>query len=457
VSYAQEQRPASEHAPEGITGAADGLARKAVAMSMGDPFAGAEEEHQEPGQVAEEGFAGSAREVPHRAAMEKSFGVSFAGVQAYTDEHARGAADRLGAHAYASGNRIAFKSDNPDPSLVAHELTHVLQHTGGAPQRKAEADGIETAGEAEAEAVEAAVASGKPARGALAGGHAAEHDDHEHGHHEHGHGNKHGHKRERHGGGGAAGGGAALSRVRAPGAYGVARSKSDFGAGMSFNSGTFEKNQSYTLWDPKNEIRVPIGAVPGLSLVVDPSVKVKTGVGADFKKKALVANVGVDGEIGVGLGYGDPHVAELKSDMKAKAAGGFTYRRTRPDKGAQSWSLDGGFSFSTVFAIGVKLGGGVVEANFEFGQCNIGTLSHLNWTNGRFDPNQIGWAWGSGPTAFFDKIKWLIDKAGKLVKLGKDAAKQAVKGWKEVKDGVGKLGGVLKKIDLTPWDGLLPG
>lgn len=450
MSYAQEQRSV-DHAPEGVAAASDGLARKAVAMSMGDPFAEAEEES--PGQVAEDGFSGSAGEVPHRAAMEKSFGVSFAGVKAYTDEHARGASERLGAHAYASGNRIAFKSDNPDPSLVAHELTHVLQHTGGGPQRKAEADGIETAGEAEAEAVEAAVASGKPARGALAGAHEDEHDEKAHGHQHHGH-KKHEH--HGHGGGGVSGGSVAMSRARAFGAYGIARSKSDFGAGMSFNSGTFEKNQSYTLWDPKNEIRVPIGAVPGLSLVVDPSVKVKTGVGADFKKKALVANVGVDGEIGVGLGYGDPHVAELRSDMKAKAAGGFTYRRTRPDKGAASWSLDGGFSFSTVFAVGVKLGGGVIDASFEFGQCNIGTLSHLNWTNGHFDPNQIGWAWGSGPQNFFNKIKWLIDKAGKLVKLGKDAAKEAVKGWNEVKDGVGKLGGVLKKIDLTPWKGLVP-
>jgi len=98
----------------------------------------------------------------------------------------------------------------------------------------------------------------------------------------------------------------------------------------------------------------------------------------------------------------------------------------------------------------------VVDAKFEFGHCDIGTLSGLHWDNGKFDRNNIGWAWGSGPNAFFQKLKALIHKVEGVLKLPEKAIKGA---WKGVSGEVKHLGGVIKKIhipDVTPWKGLLP-
>ena len=63
--------------------------------------------------------------IPHRAAMERAFGVSFGHVTARTG--AGGALDPLGADAATRGSHIAFGVANPRPGQVAHELTHVLQ------------------------------------------------------------------------------------------------------------------------------------------------------------------------------------------------------------------------------------------------------------------------------------------------------------------------------------------
>ena len=78
-----------------------------------------------PGQTASQGLGGGG-EVPHRGAMEASFGRSFAGVRAHTGAQAQSACDQLGAQAYAQGQDIAFRAPNPSPALVAHELTHTL-------------------------------------------------------------------------------------------------------------------------------------------------------------------------------------------------------------------------------------------------------------------------------------------------------------------------------------------
>lgn len=63
--------------------------------------------------------------LPHRGAMERAFGMSFAGVTARTG--AGSELDSLGASAATRGANISFRASAPRPGQVAHELTHVLQ------------------------------------------------------------------------------------------------------------------------------------------------------------------------------------------------------------------------------------------------------------------------------------------------------------------------------------------
>jgi hypothetical protein len=62
--------------------------------------------------------------LPHRAAMERSFGRSLGHLDVRTGADALGA---IGVNALAAGNRLAFKDSSPSPALVAHEVTHALQ------------------------------------------------------------------------------------------------------------------------------------------------------------------------------------------------------------------------------------------------------------------------------------------------------------------------------------------
>src|SRR5262245_37828309 len=133
---------------------ADGDAAEAGA----GPATGERGGERDASHIAEDGFRDHPVELPHRIELEQLFGMSFAGVHAYTGRHARQATRALGANAYTVGNRIAFAAPNPSRELVAHELAHVVQH-GASPSAKG--SGVETAGEHEAEQVEAAVAAGK--------------------------------------------------------------------------------------------------------------------------------------------------------------------------------------------------------------------------------------------------------------------------------------------------------
>ena len=68
--------------------------------------------------------------------MESAFGADLSGVRVHTGPTATQLNDQLGAHAFTAGNDIAFADGLPDVSqpdgqrLMAHELTHVLQHRG---------------------------------------------------------------------------------------------------------------------------------------------------------------------------------------------------------------------------------------------------------------------------------------------------------------------------------------
>jgi hypothetical protein len=96
-----------------------------------------------PGQVESsvsrmQGGAGSAMDSSARSFMEGGFGREFSSVRVHHDENAATAASALGARAFTVGNDIFFNRDEYRPNsaagreLLAHELTHTVQQTGGA-------------------------------------------------------------------------------------------------------------------------------------------------------------------------------------------------------------------------------------------------------------------------------------------------------------------------------------
>lgn len=100
-------------------------------------------------------------EVPHRAQMEQTFGEDFSSVRAHVGaSQSLGAAGARGA---ASGESVAFSDANPEPGVVAHELSHVVQarRAGGASAvaySRAESS-ADDAAEREADRIGALVAS----------------------------------------------------------------------------------------------------------------------------------------------------------------------------------------------------------------------------------------------------------------------------------------------------------
>ena len=82
-------------------------------------------------EVAQAGLAGGATELPHREAIQRSFGAhDISGVSAHVGGGAAAAAEQLGAIAYATGDHVAF-AGTPDLHTAAHEVTHVMQQRGG--------------------------------------------------------------------------------------------------------------------------------------------------------------------------------------------------------------------------------------------------------------------------------------------------------------------------------------
>ncbi|MDF2866637.1 MAG: hypothetical protein K0S11_107 [Gammaproteobacteria bacterium] len=83
-------------------------------------------------QIAKQGVMGSGEHLPYYEQIQASFGVyDISDVSAYTDPEAAAASHALGATAYATGNKIAFASSNPDLFTVAHEAAHVVQQRIG--------------------------------------------------------------------------------------------------------------------------------------------------------------------------------------------------------------------------------------------------------------------------------------------------------------------------------------
>ena len=87
--------------------------------------------------IQRERGGGQALDGKVRGQMESAFGTDFSGVRVHTDAEADKLNRALNAHAFTTGQDIFFRQGayNPGASssreLIAHELTHVVQQTGG--------------------------------------------------------------------------------------------------------------------------------------------------------------------------------------------------------------------------------------------------------------------------------------------------------------------------------------
>jgi hypothetical protein len=119
--------------------------------------------------LAEAGTKGGGGSLPHLGAIQKSFGKhDVSGVQAYSGGAAAKAAEGMGAEAFATGNKVAFKGGT-DVHTAAHEAAHVVQQRQGVSL----SGGVGKAGdgyEQQADKVADAVVAGKSAEGLLGGG-----------------------------------------------------------------------------------------------------------------------------------------------------------------------------------------------------------------------------------------------------------------------------------------------
>lgn len=84
---------------------------------------------------------GSALSQEVREDLEPRFGADFGDVRVHTDSTANQVSRALGAHAFAYGRDLYFASGQYNPGsasgrwLLAHELTHTIQQTGGRPRK----------------------------------------------------------------------------------------------------------------------------------------------------------------------------------------------------------------------------------------------------------------------------------------------------------------------------------
>lgn len=81
---------------------------------------------------AQQGVSGLGQPLPHLDYLKTVFtGQKLDNIQAYTSPTAQAACHRLGAKAFTLGDKIAFRTTNPDKHTVTHETTHVLQQRAG--------------------------------------------------------------------------------------------------------------------------------------------------------------------------------------------------------------------------------------------------------------------------------------------------------------------------------------
>jgi hypothetical protein len=100
-----------------------------------------------------------------RSTMEAHLGMDLGDVRVHEDAHAGASAKAMGARAFAHGKDIYLgPNEKPtDLTLMAHELTHVAQQSGGAvqPQRKVTVGAASSPAEQQADAVAQGVVGGE--------------------------------------------------------------------------------------------------------------------------------------------------------------------------------------------------------------------------------------------------------------------------------------------------------
>ena len=118
-------------------------------------------------EAAARGTAGPGGELPHRDAIQQSFGPAFdlSTIRAFVGGDAADACGDMGAAAFATGNSVAFQQA-PDLHTAAHEAAHVVQQAQGVSLY----GGVGEAGDAHerhADAVADRVVAGQSAAGLL--------------------------------------------------------------------------------------------------------------------------------------------------------------------------------------------------------------------------------------------------------------------------------------------------
>jgi len=82
-------------------------------------------------EAAQQGIAGPSGPLPHLGTIQALFGRhDVSQVKAHVGGEASGAAQQMGAHAYATGDHVAFR-EVPSLHLAAHEAAHTVQQRGG--------------------------------------------------------------------------------------------------------------------------------------------------------------------------------------------------------------------------------------------------------------------------------------------------------------------------------------
>ena len=85
---------------------------------------------------------------PLRADMESRLGADFGDVRVHIGDTAHQSAVAVGAHAYTVGSNVVFQRDAYDPgstagrTMIAHELTHVVQQRSGPVDGTSTGDGV---------------------------------------------------------------------------------------------------------------------------------------------------------------------------------------------------------------------------------------------------------------------------------------------------------------------------
>ena len=120
-----------------ITPLAQRAAGPAAAARSDDPRAGFEAGSDVEGQLSAQQGTGQALSGEVRAFMEPRFGTDFSGVRVHTGAEASQLNRQLSAQAFTHGQDIYMGEGKYSPGstdgrhLLAHELTHVVQQTGG--------------------------------------------------------------------------------------------------------------------------------------------------------------------------------------------------------------------------------------------------------------------------------------------------------------------------------------